>query len=294
VSCLFGARNEYPSEFLEDTDKEKVNFVREQMRVLDTLEFRSSKANLLKGLPEWLPLIFAEIDNPCHVEFAQYLTDSVFGQREIEFSKLLFGKVEAMGNLADYRTAMPTKGDFLIRLLLATEAQFTEWQDNEPSVFPAPVPTIADLHVLIAQQFSKSNLLLNHPEYRRVLTENIVASSNHELRHHFVSELKKLFDYFKSFNQPSAGRTIFQGWIAEASQLLQGNTNSVFPYYTVLNTVEALGEYAVAFGYETEARTFLEQIVTAEGRYPLSNDVYQGPRKLLLAARVALLTIESE
>ncbi len=292
-SCLWGAQGVYPNENLSSEDKEKIDYVRAQLTLLQNLQHPVNQGLILTNLPSWFPIILQddmEHDNPCHVEFANLIYKSIFAGDQIEFSPLLFKRIEAIGNLYDVRTAMPIKSKLLIQLFLTPEASYSDWIDSGSSGKPDVIPEKSEVRNLVAMQLEKSNLLLNQSDYRLFLADLATGGTDDGTSVILAGEYNKLFDYYLTIaSDPQSrlvGQKILEVWIQQAEARLSEPNSSFEVQIEVLNSI---GQYAVPYGLKMSAEGLLQKIIKNEGNFPLSESIYEGPAKLLQAAKQAYL-----
>ena len=264
-SCLF--EGEYPTRLGAEA-KERVDYVRGQMKALATLTKMRSRATLVQSLVDWLP-------QGCEAEFLEYLETKIFEAKPVRFNPELAGRIAAVGKVPDYVWSMPLKSRILLKLYRLPESDLTAWEDDGDRGGPTVLPQPSAVKGWAARELVRSNLVLNDEDYREFLEKEILPLKDYQLRHVFQPSFERLLHFKKD--------VLLKAWTAELPELLQVKSTNVYPYWMALKLVEALGEHGA-----TEAKPLLQEIVDRKGKYPLTEQVHNGQRDLYAEAAKAL------
>ncbi|MDI1442700.1 hypothetical protein [Polyangium sp. 6x1] len=285
--CLSGACPEVGN----PTPDEMFRLVRRELE-------RSESATPLVGahILEQLPWLFPDVSNlpdapRCRTDLVDAASAATFDETPITFSRLLLGRIRAVGNVQSSTDVMYAKADYLRRLAEIDDASLSDYQFSPGETGPAPPKWIVRYAALAMLLRFGALMRDEEPLFRRLQTSTDDRAA--WLAHDSVmSDLGMSISRTPWHRIDDVVKALFFSWLPDMKRRLKGPPDPL-SLEIVLQRMLPLGVFSTKLGVTDEARKILESVIAARGEFPLTRGIPGAARDLTVIARFALFDLEN-
>lgn len=247
----------------------------------------------LEVVPDLFPDVSDRSDAPtCAPDLAEHMSDQIFDQSPIAYSRMLIARVRSIGFVGDTTDVMDRKAALLLRIYRLKDSELTDYQlATEES---GPPPSKAYLRSMALALLARSNLFLNSRAVRDHLIERVTHAADDEqilLLHVNSAYADEALWGHPTQPTDNGAPTLLQSWVPDLRRRLNGTAGRV-SLEIALARLQAIGAYGGRFGANAQAREVIADVLARHGALPITQGIEGAARDLDVIARGALYDLD--